>query len=425
MRRLFYFWVLFLWLPQGAPAQTDLMRINRQWQWKDVCRDSQIRSIQLFKGDNELSAPILTLGLGETLTLWFDDLSSERSALRYTIVHCTADWEEDHLFMGDYLEGHAENGLYDFAHSHATRIGYTHYELQIPNRDVQLKASGNYLLKVYEWDVEQPVFVRGFSVVEPKSALQWNLRGPMVTGDPCRQQLEMAVAHSQLEVRNAFRELKVRVEQNGYRLPGAEQPAPAFVENGRTDFSQADRNWWAGGNEFRVFDTRNLEFSGQGVVQMRTDDNGYTYALLRPDAPRDKKYFYERDLNGRFRIDAYRTTNRQIEAEYVTVIFTLNAGEPFDGDVYVFGAVSNYTLHPAFRMEYNAQNRAYELNVLAKQGLYNYRYLVVRRDGSLHWAAIEGCYAETENVYHLYVYFRGVRDRYDRLVGFFTMTPER
>ncbi|MDR1405618.1 MAG: DUF5103 domain-containing protein [Prevotellaceae bacterium] len=419
MNRLLVFLSACFIIASPVAAQ-DEARVNRQALWKDMCFDTRIRSIQLFKGDNEQSLPVLSLNDGEHLTLWFDDLSDSRSSLRYTIVHCTADWEEDNLFAADYLEGFAENWLNDFKHSHITRVNYTHYALQIPNRDVQLKVSGNYLLKVYETSVSEPLFVRGFSIAEPKTAATLRMRGPAVTGENCLQQLEIAVNHPSLEVRNAFRELKVRVEQNGYRLPYTAPPAPAFTDIGRTDYSQADRNWYRGGNEFRFFDTRNLEFNGRGVAQIRTDGDGFVYALLQPDAPRDRQYSYERDMNGRFYIDAYRTADRLTEADYVTAIFTLHAPEPLDGEVYVFGALTGFALHPAFRMDYNASRQAYEVNAPVKQGLYNYRYVLVNAQGRIDWDAVENCHAETENTYQVYVYFRAPRDRYDRLAGFFS-----
>jgi hypothetical protein len=154
-------------------------------------------------------------------------------------------------------------------------------------------------------------------------------------------------------------------------------------------------------------------------MQIRRDDNGFVYALLESGAPRDRQYSYERDMNGRFYIDAFRTADRLTEADYVTAIFTFNS-EPLDGEVYVFGALTGFALHPAFRMEYNASRQAYELNALVKQGLYNYRYVLLDKQGRIHWDALEGCYAETENAYNVYVYFRSPRDRYDRLVGFFS-----
>ena len=418
MKQWLFFEMICLWLLPAFPLAAQVeAHVNRQAGWKDVCYDRDIRSIQLFKGDNEQSLPLLVWNAGEQLTLWFDDLSEYRTALRYTIVHCTADWEEDNLFVTDYLEGFAENRLNDFKHSHLTRVNYTHYELHIPNKDVQLKVSGNYLLKVYETDARTPVFVRGFSVVEPKAAGTLRMRGPAVTGESCLQQLEFTVNHSSLAVRNAIRELQVRITQNGYRLPLTPYPAPTFMDIGRTDYSQADRLWYAGGNEYRFFDTRDVEFSGRGIVQMRTDGDGFIYALLQPDAPRDRHYSYERDMNGRFYIDAYRTADRLTEADYITAIFTLNVPAPFDGEVYVFGALTGFALHSAFRMEYNAARQAYELNTLVKQGLYNYRYILVDKQGRIDWTAIEGCYAETENSYQAYVYFRSARDRYDRLVS--------
>jgi hypothetical protein len=419
--RTFFIMTFSLWLSATMLWAQNTMPLNQPSGWKDVCYSPDIRSIQLFKGTNELSVPVITLGMEEYLTLWFDDLADYRSSLRYTIVHCNADWKEDNLFFTDYLEGFQENRLNTFAHSHITRVNYTHYELQLPNEDVRLKISGNYLLKVYETDASEPLFVRGFSVLEQKTKATLRTRGPAVTGEKCLQQLELAVNHPGLEVRNAFRDLKVRVEQNRYRLPGVEQPVPAFVENGRVDYSQANSNWYPGGNEYRFFDTRNLDFSGQGVVQMRRDQNGFVYALLHPDTPRDSRYFYTRDMNGHFHVDAFRTGDRQTEADYVTTIFTLEVPDELDGDVYVFGELSGFALQPAFRMEYNAARQSYELNALVKQGLYNYRYVLVNRQGEVNWEEIEGCFADTENVYNVFVYFRSAMDRYDRLVGFFSV----
>ncbi len=419
MHRLFC--ICFTLLCVSVYAQNE-NAANKLAGWKDVCYDPQIHSIQLFKGDNEQALPVITAGLDEFLTLRFDDLNSERSTLRYTLVHCTADWEPDNLFPTEYMNGFPENYLNEYTHSYRSRIDYTHYELQIPNENVRLKASGNYLLKVYESDAAKPAFVRGFSVIESRTTAALHLRGPAVTGENCLQQIELAVNHPTLEVRNAFRELKVRVEQNGYRLPDTAQPTPTFVETGRTDYTLSDRNWYPGGNEFRFYDTRNLDFSGQNVQRMYRDSQGFVYAMLQADDARESRYFFVRDMNGRYYVDAYRTGNRNTEAEYVTTIFTLRANEPFEGDVYVFGELTNFTLHPAFHMQYNEEQQAYELNTLTKQGLYNYRYVLVDKKGHIDWNAIEGCFAETENAYAVYVYFRSATDRYDRLVGLFSIS---
>jgi len=394
--------------------------INQKLQWKDICYDPYISSIQLFKGDNEQSVPLLELGKPEVLTLWFDDLAERRPALYYTIVHCNADWEEDNLYVGDYLNGFAQNPLPAYQLSRIARSRYAHYALTIPNREVQLKVSGNYLLKVYEKNPSQPLFIRGFSIMEPRVNITAKVRPPLTTGASCQQQLEFSLQHPGLDVRNAFTELKVRVEQNGYRIPNAKNPEPTFVEQSTTNYAQADRLWYEGVNEYRTFDIRTLEFGALGVSRIRMDDDNFYYAQLTDDSRRiGKVYTFNNDLDGQFRIDAYRRQDRQTEAEYVTAIFTLIAPVPYDyANVYVFGGLTNNTLDSRFRMEYNTERGAYELNVPLKQGYYNYRYLLVGDDGKIMMDEIEGCFSETQNTYNIFVYYRSPRDRYDRLVGF-------
>ena len=400
-------------------AQQEVV-INQTLQWKDICYDPYISSIQLFKGNNEQAIPMLELGRPEELTLWFDDLAETRGALYYTIVHCNTDWEEDNLYIGDFLNGFAQNPLPAYRLSRITRSRYAHYALTIPNREVQLKVSGNYLLKVYEKNPSTPLFVRGFSIMEPGVRITAKVRPPLTTGAPCLQQLEFSLQHPGLDVRNAFTELKVRVEQNGYRIPNTKNPEPTFVEQSATNYTQPDRLWYEGVNEYRTFDTRNLEFGALGVNRVRMDNDGFYYAQLTDDSRRiGKVYTFNNDLDGHFRIDANRRQDRHTEAEYVTTIFTLIAPASYDyANVYVFGELTNNTIDPRFRMEYNAERGTYELNVAIKQGYYNYRYLLVDNAGKILMDEIEGCFSETQNTYNIFVYFRSPRDRYDRLVGF-------
>ncbi|MDR0295482.1 MAG: DUF5103 domain-containing protein [Prevotellaceae bacterium] len=385
-------------------------------------QDTDIRSVQCFVGNNELSDPVMELNGNERLMLWFDDLNEKRSSLSYIIVHCDANWREDGLFISDYMDGFEDNYLRDYALSFQTRVNYIHYNLQLPNEDVRLKASGNYLIKIYETDRSKPVLVQRFSLYERgKTGITLRTRGPMITGERCLQHLEFSVQHQMLPVRDAYTELKVRVTQNGIPVPGVELPQPSFIDRGVVSYTLADKNWYPGGNEYRFFDTRTLDFGAQGVQQVRYDNQGYPYALLNVDGPRDEQpYTFYNDLNGKFRIDAYRMRNRQTDAEYVITAFTL-AEEELPGDLYVFGQLSDWSLRPDFKMTYNADREVYELTVPLKQGYYNYRYLFVDRNGNIEPKAIEGCFAETENYYTVWIYYRSTHDRYDRLVGIHTL----
>ncbi len=387
-------------------------------------QDKDIRSVQCFVGDNEQSDPVMELSGTTQLTLWFDDLNEERASLNYTVVHCDADWREDGLFFADYLDGFEENSLRNYALSFQTKINYMHYELRLPNEDVRFKASGNYLLKIYENDRSAPVLVCRFSLYENRAVeVPLRVRTPAQTGEKCLQQLEFSVKHAALPVRDAYKELKVRVRQNGIPVPGIDPPKPVFVDHNEVSYTFIDRNFYPGGNEFRIFDTRTLDFGAQGVAHVRYDTQGYPYALLNADFPgTGRPYLFRNDINGKFHVEAYRMANCHIEAEYVSTGFTLKADELPGGQVYVFGELSNRALQPAFRMFYNHETQAYELNVPLKQGYYNYRYVYAGDNGQVDFTAIEGCFSETENYYTVFVYYRGLRDRYDRLVAVQTIS---
>ena len=53
----------------------------------------------------------------------------------------------------------------------------------------------------------------------------------------------------------------------------------------------------------------------------------------------------------------------------------------------------------------------------ALQGFYNYKYVVVNRDGTIDQGAISGDFWQTENDYSVIVYFRDLGARYDRIIG--------
>src|SRR5690606_39629314 len=64
----------------------------------------------------------------------------------------------------------------DYQHSFNTLQLYSHYELNIPNKDTRgLKVSGNYLLKIFN-DEKELVFSRKFMVYEPLTQVDVAIR---------------------------------------------------------------------------------------------------------------------------------------------------------------------------------------------------------------------------------------------------------
>ncbi|MDR2653228.1 MAG: DUF5103 domain-containing protein, partial [Prevotellaceae bacterium] len=403
----------------SAQNETEL---NRKFGFRDFCFDKDIRTIQAYKTGNEMSEPYVELNSNETVTFMFDDLSEHARDFYYVIKHCNADWEEDNLFVHDYMTGFAENNIFRFNSSINTTVHYKNYVLTIPNEDVSIVTSGNYLLKVYDRYDDKIVFQKGFKIFENKVALSLKYRHIVNYGTDGKQQLEFSINRGSLPVQNPYSEFKLRIEQNSQRMPSSALPAISFQNNLVIDYSNATKNIFKGENEYRMFDTRSLAYNAEGVNRI-INQNGEYHVLLNIDRHNDKEtYQYVRDINGKYYIEADRmvknSSDKNLEADYVNVYFTIEDPNPEQNiSIYVFGALSDWGLKPECRMEYNESRQSYETTLLLKQGYYNYKYVAI--DGKLNFLSdfFDESFAQTENEYTVSVYFKGMHDRWDRLVA--------
>ncbi|MFT5970021.1 MAG: hypothetical protein ACI8ZO_000526, partial [Flavobacteriales bacterium] len=89
-----------------------------------------------------------------------------------------------------------------------------------------------------------------------------------------------------------------------------------------------------------------------------------------------------------------------------------------EGDLYIFGALTNWEIHPEAKLKFNRTAKAYETSILLKQGYYNYEYaLVPIYKNTIDNTYIEGTHFQTENEYSIFVYNRNSSEQYDRLIG--------
>ena len=120
------------------------------------------------------------------------------------------------------------------------------------------------------------------------------------------------------------------------------------------------------------------------------------------------------------KVNVWDRTNKQTEADYVYVNFMLPMRSPFmNGSVHVVGELTQWKLDEGSRMEYDPEMQAYRLRLLLKQGYYAYQLLFVPTGESRGLTeTLEGNHYEMPNDYRVYVYYRGLNDRYDRLVAY-------
>ena len=195
------------------------------------------------------------------------------------------------------------------------------------------------------------------------------------------------------------------------------------VVNSRPQFVMADGLRWShnrdlifpAGNEYRKFETLDVSHPTMGIEAIDWDGDNY-HAYIWPDEPR-RSYLYDEDANGAFLIRNSDNYDIDRTCDYLLVHFRLRSPR-LDAPVYVNGVWTNDRFLPRYAMEYDDANNQYELVVPLKQGYYSYQYLAMQPDGTLVPVPSEGCFYQTENCYQAYVYFRGIGERTDRLVGF-------
>jgi len=384
-----------------------------------------IRSVQFFRAGWDFSQPVIDLGTDQRLQLKFDELADGVTNFVYTITHCDAEWFPSRLVQSEYMEGFIENPLNDYASSVNTTVKYTNYLLSLPNENVRLLLSGNYLLTVFEEGIrDKPVLTRRFYVAEPLTEVRGEVKKSTFEGFKGRdQEIDFTVDYSRFSMQDPRTEVKVVVMQNSRSDNCLTNLKPLFVRDNQLSYDLSRENVFAGGNEFRNFDTKNLRVNGLGVANIEYV-NPYYHVFLKTDqVRREGNYRSEGDLNGRYLVKNDRVTDSDLESDYILVRFSLQMPEPLPGgEIYVFGGLSDWQCNLPNKMKWNSGLKLYEAELMVKQGFYDYQYVYVQNGSmTIDSTLLEGSYVETENDYQLFVYYRGFSSRYDKLIGYRTI----
>lgn len=387
-----------------------------------------IRTVQLYPSGKPRDFPILKLGSGGQLHFSFDDLYEEYVDYSYTIIHCNADWQPSSLLKTQYLSGFDNDYIRDYNYSVNALIPYTHYQLQIPNPEVSFTKSGNYILMVYrDGDRDKPVITRRFYVYEERVQIGATVKRPSaVKLIDSHQEIDFTINHSSYTIQNPERELQVILMQNQRPDNAIRDLKPRFVQNSKLVYNYDEENSFPGTNEFRFFDIKNLQTLSQNVRNIERDSLFKVY--LRKEVPRnDEQYSTWPDINGQYVIRRLDAAQSATTADYARVDFYLDyPSGPLDRKVYVFGALTDWKLRPEFEMKYNDARQAYQLQCYLKQGYYNYFFALAqpRPEDGADVETFEGSHWETENSYQILVYNREVGSRYDKLIGFSSLSSE-
>ena len=232
------------------------------------------------------------------------------------------------------------------------------------------------------------------------------------------QQLSIEVDTREYYVDNMYEDLKISIIQNSRTDNMVSVNHPMRVA-GRKAFFEHNRDLiFPAGNEFRRFEMTTTNYAGMGIEGYAYHDP-YYHVILKTDEPRAfGSYIYDRTQYGRFTIRYSDAYDSDTEADYMIVHFQLRMPELNGGKMYVDGEFTQHNFESANLMHYNHNTQCYELDLMLKQGAYNYQYLWVPDGTSVgKTSTVEGDFYQTVNEYQIMVYNRKRGERYDRLIG--------
>jgi len=371
-----------------------------------------------FKTSNEnYSTNLPIIKLGETFTLDFDVLLNSEADYYYTIDQLNFDWSRSQLIKSEYLRGFDNVKIQNYKTSFNTYQIYSHYKLQIPNQDVRITKSGNYILRIYD-EYQDLVFSRKFIVYEGLSTVPTKIkRLRNLAYIKTKQSVEFEVNPISIQLNNPKNTIKTLIIQNNNLNTSISDLKPQYTIGSKLIFKYDQESSFWGGNEYLFFENKEIRAANVNVRSFNLYEIYHNY--LYKDYPRiNRSYTYNPDINGGFLTTAINTDDTDIEADYVNIHFSLKNGAPQPGEsIYIVGAFNNYSLGVEYRMSYNRSSDSHELELKLKQGFYNYKYVVVNDYDEINQGGVSGNYDETENDYKVLVYYRGYGYRYDRVIG--------
>jgi len=392
----------------------------------DAVYASNIKTVQLFPYGDQLGYPTVSLNSADRLELHFDDISTTVRNYSYTFQLCNSDWTPALLSTFDYIKGFSQVRLTTYRVSSIAFTRYIHYQASLPDRNCVPTKAGNYILKVFrDGDTSKLLFTKRMLVVRDIASAPAEVVQPF-NGQLFRthQKLQFKINLGEgINLLNAQQQVKVVLLQNNRWDNAIQNIRATFVSRNTLEYNVEADAVFPAGKEWRWIDLRSFRLQSDRVETAKYSTTS-TEVFVKPDADRSQQRFnFFRDMNGMYRIETSESINPYWQADYATVHFSFvppgNTLIP-NKDIYLFGRLSDYNLDDSAKMKYNVEKGVYERSLFLKQGYYDYTYVTIDRGDPKRRAGFdltEGNYWETENEYTILIYYRGIAERYDELIG--------
>ena len=382
---------------------------------QEIAPPFNIKTVTFVQGGQNM-IPIFRLNEG--FQFQFDDLFGNEANYYYELVHCNYDWTPSQLVKAEYIQGFDNQRIQDYENSFNTLQLYSHYRLSFPNKFTQFRVTGNYILKILNEDRET-VFSRKFILYEDIVGVPLQIKRARDVRDiNFKHNLDFSIKTAAINFVNPLQNVKVTLLQNGNFNTAINNIKPQYtIGNDLIYKYDKETQFWAG-NEFLNFDNKEIRAVANNINYVEAKEL-YNTHLYPNQARANQVYTFFPDINGNFVVRNLYVESNEIEADYAWVFFKLSAPAYFGkSDIYINGMFNNYALNEENRMDFNTKTGTFEKAMLIKQGFTNFQYVIANKAGKIdNENAIDGNFYQTLSDYQVLVYYRGVNERYDKVIG--------
>lgn len=335
-------------------------------------------------------------------------LESQSRQFRVTFTHHNPDWSRSNLPPEFYLDSFSQAYFGGGQRSRSQRPSYWHYEYTFPNREISFQASGNYMIRVEDFESGELLFALPFFIHENE-------------GD---------IASSTEVITTPRREMRIR-HQTISRFT-----YPDFIETPQFDlaFYFVQNQFWGRARKADVFDTATPGQVHYEVSRKRAFTGDYEFlslnlSRLAVDGPRILDYrpdvippvvLLNVDVPGLTSAGRRNYARPQTDpsAQYGNVRFSLSPPESLlngEEEFYLVGDFNNWTLRPSNRLTFDDSTGYWTANAFIKQGTYSYKYVQVK-NGRILDLSLDDRFTKSRQEYTTFVYFRDPNRFYYRLL---------
>lgn len=364
-------------------------------------------SLELHRAGAADSPPIIRLGSGEQLILRFDLMENRTRQFRISLTHHNPDWSRSPLPPEEYMRGFTQAFFGGGTPSSSTRPSYRSYEYRFPNDDLVISMSGNYLLRVEDFETGALLFTHPFFVSENQGEITSGSDRFMGSGRDLRDRIipNSTYRYPDFVTMPAF-DLQFWFVQN--RFWGRAERADEFdiATPGSVYYELPHSRAFAEDNHFRSLPLSRLDAIGSAIRDFRPD-------RVPPEVILD---IDTEGLGMRLASPAGSRSGRpdpRPQAQYGNIFFRFQPHHPPrpGSRLFLAGDFSNWQIEQDQELRFNPQTQLWETSRFIKEGQYTYRYVIVENNRILDLPTEE--FTPVRQELTTFVYFRDpVRHHY-------------